>query len=85
MKINAIEGRGSRKDFVDIYYLLQHFSLNDILDFYQKKYPDHSLFRALMSLTYFDDAEKQVMPKMYSTESWDEMKDFIIKEVAKIK
>ena len=85
MKINAIEGRGSRKDFVDIYYLLQHYSLNEILGFYQKKYPEHSMFRALMSLTYFDDAEKQVMPKMYSTESWDEMKDFIIKEVAKIK
>lgn len=85
MKINAIEGRGSRKDFVDIYYLLQHFSLNEILDFYQKKYPDHSLFRALMSLTYFDDAEKQVMPKMYTTDSWDDMKAFIIKEVAKIK
>ena len=85
MKVNAIEGRGTRKDFVDIYFLLQHYSLDEILGFYQKKYPEHSVFRALMSLSYFDDAEKQMMPKMFSKTSWDEMKVFIIKEVEKIK
>ena len=85
MKVNAIEGRGTRKDFVDIYFLLQHYSLDEILLFYQKKYPEHSLFRALMSLSYFDDAEKQMMPKMLSKASWDEMKAYIIKEVEKIK
>ena len=84
MKINAIEGRGTRKDFVDIYFLLQHYSLNEILGFYQEKYPEHSLFRALMSLSYFEDAEKQMMPKMFASASWDEMKAFIIKEVEKI-
>ena len=76
---------GTRKDFVDIYFLLQHYSLDEILLFYQKKYPEHSLFRALMSLSYFDDAEKQMMPKMLSKASWDEMKAYIIKEVEKIK
>ena len=85
MKVNAIEGRGTRKNFVDIYFLLQHYSLDEILGFYQKKYPEHSVFRALMSLSYFDDAEKQMMPKMFSKTSWDEMKAFIIKEVEKIK
>ena len=84
MKVNAIEGRGTRKDFVDIYFLLQHYSLNEILGFYQKKYPEHSLFRALMSLSYFDDAEKQMMPKMFASVTWDEMKAYIIKEVEKI-
>jgi predicted nucleotidyltransferase component of viral defense system len=84
MKVNAIEGRGTRKDFVDIYFLLQHYSLNEILGFYQKKYPEHSLFRALMSLSYFDDAEKQMMPKMYAPDSWDTMKAYIIKEVENI-
>ena len=85
MKVNAIEGRGTRKDFVDIYFLLQHYSLDEILGFYQEKYPEHSVFRALMSLSYFEDAEKQMMPKMFSKVSWDEMKAYIIKEVEKIK
>ena len=84
MKVNAIEGRGTRKDFIDIYFLLQHYSLNEILGFYREKYPEHSSFRALMSLSYFEDAEKQIMPKMYATDSWDEMKAYIIKEVEKI-
>lgn len=47
MKINAIEGRGTKKDFIDVYFLLQHYSLNQRLDFYAKKYPEHSIFRAL--------------------------------------
>ena len=36
MKINAISGRGSKKDFIDIYYLLQTYSLAEILDFIDK-------------------------------------------------
>ena len=37
-----------------------------------------------MSLSYFEDAEKQMMPKMYVSVSWEEMKAYIIKEVEKI-
>lgn len=81
MKINAIEGRGTKKDFIDMYYLLQHYSLEDILDFYAQKYPEHSQFRALMSLSYFEDAEEQFMPKMFSDIEWEDMKCFILNKV----
>ena len=81
MKVNAIEGRGSKKDFIDMYFLLQHYSLKEILAFYQNKYPENSLFRALMSLSYFDDAEEQFMPKMFSNVSWEEMKTYILAQV----
>ena len=81
MKINAIEGRGSRKDFVDIYFLLQHFTLEEILDFYAKKYPNYSLYRALMSLTYFVDSEKLDMPKMFVDFDWEQCKSFILNKV----
>lgn len=80
MKVNAIEGRGTKKDFIDIYFLLQHFSLNDILRFYQKKYPENSIFRALMSMTYFDDADRQIMPKMFVNITWEAIK-INIKEI----
>ena len=83
MKINAIEGRGSRKDFIDIYHLLQHYTLNELFDFYTRKYPNYSLFRALLSLTYFDDAEQQSMPVMFDPTSWEEMKAYIIDTVKK--
>lgn len=78
MKINAIEGRGSRKDFIDIYFLLQHYSLNEIFGFYQQKYPNYSIFRALKSLSFFADAEAQLMPIMYSSISWEEMKQQVL-------
>ena len=81
MKINAIEGRGTKKDFIDMYFLLQHYSLKDILSFYQKKYPENSIFRALMSLSYFDDAEQQLMPKMFSPIGWKDMKSYILDQV----
>ncbi len=84
MKVNAIEGRGSRKDFIDIYFLLKHFTLNEILEFYKQKYPEHSVFRALMSLNYFDDAEQQGMPKMLVPFDWNELKEKLKREVDKL-
>lgn len=84
MKVNAIEGRGSKKDFIDLYYLLKHYTLQEILDFYQQKYPEHSVFRALMSMSYFEDAEMQPMPRMFGEVSWVEMKQSILSEVKKL-
>ena len=77
LKVNAIEGRGTKKDFIDVYVLLQHYSLEDILEFYKQKYPEYSIFRALMSLTYFDDAEQMLMPTMFIDDSWEHMKEVI--------
>ena len=74
-------GRGTRKDFVDLYFLLQHYSLEEILSFYKLKYPEYSEYRALLSMTYFEDAEMQEMPIMLINTSWDDMKKTIIKAV----
>lgn len=84
MKVNAIMGRGSRKDFIDLYFLLQHYSIQEILSFYKMKYPEHNLFRALMSLSYFEDAEMQQMPTMFASTSWEEMKSTILQQVKKL-
>ena len=85
MKVNAIEGRGTKKDFIDMYMLLQHYSLEEILGFYQQKYPNHSVFRALRSLTYFEDAEDQFMPQMFVDDTWEDIKQFIVNKVKTIK
>lgn len=81
MKINAIMGRGTRKDFIDLYMLLQHYSLTQIMDFYRQKYPEFSEYRALLSMTYFDDAEMQDMPLMFIKTPWESMKTSIIQAV----
>ena len=81
MKVNAIIGRGTRKDFIDLYVLLQHYSLTEIMEFYKQKYPEFSEYRALLSMTYFEDAEMQDMPKMFIDIPRDEMKSTIIQAV----
>ena len=77
MKLHAITNRGRKKDFIDLYFLLQHFSLKQMLDLYEKKYPNNSLFFVIKSLSYFNDAESDPMPKMFIDVSWEEMKSVI--------
>lgn len=77
MKLSAITGRGSKKDFIDLYFLLQIFTLDEVISFYKKKYYDGSEFLVLKSLTYFDDADNDVAPIMLETIDWDDVKCFI--------
>lgn len=81
MKITAVIGRGTKKDFVDIATLLETYSLNQILSFYEAKYPNASIFMALKSLSYFDDAEPQPMPYMFSSLSWEETKQRVLQAI----
>ena len=83
MKINAIEGRGSKKDFIDLYFLLKHYTLQEILDFYSRKYTENSVFRAILSLSYFDDADAQMMPVMFTDNTWEEIKACLADAVRK--
>lgn len=78
MKLAAISGRGTKKDFVDIYYLLNLMSLSEMVKLYQKKFADGSIFMVLKSFIYFEDAEKDVMPDMIKELSWLEVKEEII-------
>lgn len=80
MKVNAVIGRGTKKDFIDIFFLLQHYTFDELLQFYKKKYPDGSEFRALLSMAYFADADLQAMPYMYENVEWSDIKQRIRKE-----
>ena len=81
MKLHAITGRGKKKDFIDFYFLLQHFSLKQMIEFYQKKYPQNSLFMVIRSLSYFNDAEPDSMPTMFIDVSWEDVKSKIRNEI----
>lgn len=82
MKLAAITGRGSKKDFIDLYFLLRIFSLSEIFSFYTKKYADGSTFLVLKSLTYFEDAELDSMPEMIIDVEWNDVKANISRHVA---
>ncbi len=84
MKIDAIMGRGRKKDFCDLYFLLRQFKLNEIMIWYQQMFQHSTLFHVYKSLTWFDDAnldgELEVYDKKYS---WEKAKTVIIKVVEK--
>ena len=82
MKLAAITNRGTKKDFIDYYFLLQQYEFIDLLGFYLQKYPDAQLFAPLKSLTYFDDANQDPMPFMYKNVEWDEVKSHISRIVS---
>lgn len=79
MKIHAIEGRGIKRDFIDIYFLAKMYTLEDMLGFYQKKYSveKNHLYAVLRSLDYFEDAEQESeMPKMLIEVDWERVKEY---------
>lgn len=74
MKLSAITGRGAKKDFTDLYFLLKEFSLKKMVQLYEEKFADGSAFMVLKSLVYFEDAENDEMPEMLMPASWEMIK-----------
>ena len=63
MKVNVVSNDGTRiKDFIDIYFLLETYSLEDILTFFSKKYALRNPLHALKSLTYFEEVNLSDWP-----------------------
>ncbi len=80
MKIIAISDRGTRRDFMDMYFLLKEFSLKEIFSFVKKKYPNFNIYVGLRGLTYFVDAEKDRQRRLYLRRvvSWSTIKKSLI-------
>jgi Nucleotidyl transferase AbiEii toxin, Type IV TA system len=85
MKIDAITGRGSKKDFYDLYFLLEKYSLKQILELYSAKYQHSTLFHVIKSLTWFEDADPQILPDVLNKKvTWAKVKKRIEQEVVKL-
>lgn len=86
MKIAAVCDRGTKRDFMDLYFIVKKkFSLSIILDLYDKKYKklSNNLYTILKSLHYFVDADQQSV-QMIEKISWEEVKEFFRREVKKL-
>ena len=84
MKLNAISTSGQRsKDFIDIFYLLQNYSLGSMLGFYQKKYRQENVGHILKSLIYFEDVDLADWPVLIENPKlrWVDVKKRIEKVV----
>lgn len=86
MKIHAIEDRGTKRDFIDLFFLTKKFTLDDMLTFYQQKYAclnDH-LYSIIRSLHYFIDADSDIIPKMLTNIVWEEVKKYFKQEATRL-
>ncbi|HSW88380.1 MAG TPA: nucleotidyl transferase AbiEii/AbiGii toxin family protein [Candidatus Saccharimonadales bacterium] len=85
-KLITISDRGSKKDYIDLYVILQQISLQELFNKLQEKYKnvEYNLPHILKSLVYFNDAEEQPMPKMHIDLTWEQTKNFITEQVKKI-
>jgi len=86
MKLVAIAQRGSRRDFVDLFFICQKLPLEQLLALLPRKYVgvNRSLVHILRSLVYFADAETEPMPKMLQPVRWSEIKRFFESEVKRV-
>lgn len=82
MKVNAILGRGAKKDFWDMAQLLKIFSLKDIIAFHKLKFPDNTILISIPNaITYFEDAETSPDPLSLNGQSWEDVKKQLQKAV----
>ncbi len=79
-KLITISMRGSKKDFIDLYFLLQQFTLQELFDQLEKKYQETGYNKAhiVKSLVFFEDAEAQPMPRMHTQAEWVDIKSAIV-------
>ncbi|GAB4252991.1 MAG: nucleotidyl transferase AbiEii/AbiGii toxin family protein [Saprospiraceae bacterium] len=82
MKLKAIAQRGSKKDFYDVYFLLNKLTLEEMLNLFKEKFKQHEVFHIVKSLTYFEDAEQYADPMVFHKNiTWPFVKSEIRKAV----
>jgi len=87
MKVVAIGGRGSRRDFVDLFfYLRSGSSLEAVFEMIHRRFAsiDFNEYHLMRSLTFFEDAETEPMPRMLRRVAWVEVKKTIVGEVRRL-
>jgi hypothetical protein len=83
MKIQAILGRGEKKDFWDLFELLQSYSLQQMIDWHKQKYPNQMLAISIPhAITYFVDAEQTQNPVSFKNQTWESVKKGISRAVS---
>lgn len=86
MKLDTLLARAARKDFYDLYFICQKIPLRSILDLAPQKYPSTRDFEAqtVKRLVHFETAEQDVDPQLLSSISWQEVKEYFIKQSKQI-
>jgi hypothetical protein len=86
MKLDAVAGRGTRKDFYDLFFIAFHIPLDELFARSADKYSQSRGFgmRVLTALVDFDIADSQAEPTVLSPVEWDQVKIFFITQARRL-
>lgn len=86
MKLSAIASRGTKRDFIDLYFVARQHGLGQLLEWFKRKYVEvnQNVVHVLKSLTYFDDADKDPLPDMLVPLSWEEVQRYFVQEISRL-
>jgi predicted nucleotidyltransferase component of viral defense system len=84
MKINAIILRGSKKDFIDVYFIMKKLKLKsrDVINLFVKKFGNYNELIIKKAITYFKDADNEPDIYIFKKIKWDTIKKFFVKTFA---
>ncbi|MCS7190730.1 MAG: nucleotidyl transferase AbiEii/AbiGii toxin family protein [Fimbriimonadales bacterium] len=84
MKLAAVQQRGTKRDFVDLYVLLQHIPLKTAVQLYAQKFNTAEVASLIYALTYFDDADAEPRPRLRIDLSWRKVKAFLREQARQV-
>ncbi|MBL7184033.1 MAG: nucleotidyl transferase AbiEii/AbiGii toxin family protein [Anaerolineae bacterium] len=86
MKMDAVAGRGTRRDFYDLYFIALQVSLDELFAQSTNKYPYSRGFemRVLVALVDFDAADQDEEPTLLLPAEWSEVKAFFLAEARRL-
>lgn len=88
MKLIAISQRGTKKDFFDLFYICNklNMTIKDFLDLLKSKYDQNKInfSHIIKSLSYFEDAEDEILPKTFIQYDWEKIKEYYKEEQIRI-
>lgn len=75
MKMNVISRGGRKKDFWDIHYLLNHYSLENMVSLHEERYEwEHDMPSLIQYFTNFSNADNMPDPECFLNKNWDDIK-----------
>lgn len=87
MKLAAITGRGTKKDYIDLYFLAKEkYQFAEMFAFYDQKYGilEANKMTIVKALQYFEDVDQSEMPVMFKPVNWEDVKRFIQDQAIKL-
>ena len=87
MKVVAIGGRGAKKDFFDLYNIIEkcNITVKELVNGLKQKCGNNiNYVNIIMGLSYFEDAEDEILPNAFVDYNWENIKEFFIEFQKKV-